>query len=198
MAAARVLELSSADPRRAAFLARALSGLATVLPSVPPRVLDEAAAQETDYGALVAVLQRPEALAAWQQADPFAAARQRAVQLKTQILEAEGGAETTAEVANRLGVSRQAVDKRRRARQLLAVDTVRGHLYPRWQFDGSVALSGLASILADLTAETWEAASWFLAPNPRLQDRRPLDVLRVRQGDKVRAAARAYGEQGAA
>jgi hypothetical protein len=115
-AASRVL--STGDrPDRAAFLARALNGLADVVPALGARTLDEATHAVSDYQALLDAVNSPEVATAWQVSDPFAAARQRAVELKRQLLEAEGGALTVAEVAKRLGISKQAVDKRRRARK---------------------------------------------------------------------------------
>jgi hypothetical protein len=134
----------------------------------------------------------------WQVTDPFAAARQRAVELKRQLLEAEGGALTVAEVAKRLGISRQAVDKRRRARKLLALETSRGFLYPAWQFGDEGVLHGLDRVLAALEAAPWTQASWFPSGDSRLGDARPLEALRRGQLQQVLRAAAAYGEQGAA
>src|SRR2546421_9432284 len=104
-AASRVLSTGDrAD--RAAFLARALNGLADVVPALGTRTLDEAAHAPSDYQALLEAVNSPEVATAWQANDPLATARQRAVELKRHLLESDGGAMTVAEVARRLGISK--------------------------------------------------------------------------------------------
>jgi len=196
-AAARLLTAGDrAD--RATFLARALNGLADVLPALGTRTLDDAAHAPSDYQALLEAVNSPEVATAWQANDPLAAARQRAAELKRHVLEAEGGALTVADVAKRLGISKQAVDKRRRARTLLALATARGFLYPAWQFADEGMLPGFPQVLAVLDAAPWTQASWFLTGDSRLGDARPVDALRRGELKHVLRAAAAYGEQGAA
>ena len=116
-AAARVLGAGDrAD--RAAFLARALNGLAEVVPALGTRALDDAAHAPSDYEALLEAVNSSEVATAWHANDPLAAAHQRAAEIKRHLLESEGGAMTVAEVAKRLGISKQAVDKRRRGHKL--------------------------------------------------------------------------------
>jgi len=196
-AAARLLTAGDrAD--RAAFLARALNGLADVLPAFGTRTLDKAVHAPSDYQALLEAVNSPEVATAWQANDPLAAARQRAVELKRRLLEAEGGAMTVTEVAKFLEISKQAVDKRRRAHNLLALETTRGFLYPAWQFADEGVLPGLPQVLAALEAVPWMQASWFLTGDSRLLDARPVDALRRGELQQVLRAAAAYGEQGAA
>jgi hypothetical protein len=176
-ATAQLLELA-VDERRRTVIARALSGLAAMLPRVSADQLSALAAEETDYGVLASLCQAPATLDAWQHSDPFAAARQRAAEVKQRLLEVEGGVEPVSALAERLGISRQAVEKRLRHGQLLAFELPQGRLYPRWQFDGYRVLDGLPAVLAALDGTAWEKASWLLSPTPRLGDARPLDVLR--------------------
>jgi hypothetical protein len=196
-ATARVLNTGDrAD--RAAFLARALNGLADVVPALGVRTLEDAVRAPSDYEALLEAVNGPEVATAWQVNDRLAAARKRAVEIKRQLLEAEGGAMPVTEVARHLGISKQAVDKRRRVRKLLALETPRGFLYPAWQFADDGVLPGLEEVLAALEGTPWEQASWFLTGDSHLSDRKPLDVLRRGDAQQVLRAARAYGEQGAA
>jgi hypothetical protein len=199
-ATAQLLELAT-DERRRLVIARALSGLAAALPRVPTDQLAALAAEETDYAVLVSLCQAPATLDAWQHSDPFAAARQRGAEVKQRLLEAEGGVEPVAAVAERLGITRQAVEKRLRHGQLLAFELPHGRLYPRWQFVNELVLDTLPSILAALEGTAWEKASWLLSPNPRLGDARPLDVLRRpsrrRAANDVLQAAAAEREYGA-
>jgi len=198
-ATAQLLELA-VDERRRTVIARALSGLAAMLPRVSADQLSALAAEETDYGVLASLCQAPATLDAWQHSDPFAAARQRATEVKQRLIEVEGGVEPVSALAERLGISRQAVEKRLRHGQLLAFELPQGRLYPRWQFDGDRVLDGLPAVLAALDGTAWEKASWLLSPTPRLGDARPLDVLRRptsrrSAADVLRAAAaeREYG-----
>jgi hypothetical protein len=196
-AAARLLATGD-RPDRAAFLARALNGLADVVPALGARTLDEAAQASSDYQALLEAVNSPEVATAWRGNDPFAAARQRAIDMKRRLLEAEGGCLTVAQVAARLGISKQAVDKRRRTGKLLALQTPRGFLYPAWQFGDDGVLPGLERVLARLAVAPWTQAAWFLSGDSRLGDARPLDVLRRGEVEPVLRAAAAHGEQGAA
>ncbi len=132
--------------------------------------------------------------------DALAKARLRGVLAQRELLDAEGGVLTGAELAKVLRVSRQAVDKRRKAGQLLALDVAkRGFLYPAWQVVGPSTLPGLAAVLAALPHDSpWADARFFLSGNHRLHDRRPLDLLRKGNIEPVVRAAKSFGEHGAA
>lgn len=86
------------------------------------------------------------------------------------------GAETAAQILNqedmlsgdmigqRMGISRQAVDKARKAGKLLALEgSKRGFRYPEWQLDQrGFRRSGLIEVL-DLVGNGWEAYRFFMA-----------------------------------
>jgi hypothetical protein len=132
---------------------------------------------------------------------PLVRARLRGVRQRRELLGAEGGAVSSGEAAELLGITPQAVDKRRRAGKLLALPVGRAYLYPVWQFDergrGGV-VSGLEEVLGSFGVEdAWMKASFFLRQNGRLGDQRPLDALRDGEIEAVEGAARAYGEHGA-
>ena len=133
--------------------------------------------------------------------DPLALARFRGIIALRELLHAEGGTLPVGGVAELLGISRQAVDKRRKARQLLAVEVPRrGLRYPAWQFaDTGTALPGLPEVLRALHGhDPLAQARFFLAGNDRLDGERPLDRLRAGEVDPVVDAAHAFGEHGAA
>lgn len=116
---------------------------------------------------------------------------------RARVLEEEGGTVTASEAAQLLGVSRQAIDKRRRAGKIIGVSTgKRGFRYPVWQFDAAAPsgiLVGLEEVLADLTTlEEWDRAEFLLTERVDLGDRRVLDALRDREIDieEVRASAK--------
>src|SRR5215207_7044940 len=104
------------------------------------------------------------------------------VRARRVLLEAEGGTVSSGQAAELLGITPQAVDKRRRAGKLLALPVGRAYLYPVWQFDergrGGV-LQGLEEVLGSFGVEdAWMRVSFFLRQYGRLGDKRPLDVLR--------------------
>ena len=154
------------------------------------------AASESTFDALVRMLDRPELLAELQPRDPLAAARLRGLRLQREILAAEGGSVSGQTLAEALGITRQAVDKRRKRGTLIGLSLGRrGYAYPVWQ----IGLSGLEDVLAELTGlDPWTQAAYLLAPNRWLEGQAPLDALRAGKLEALLAAARLYGEQVAA
>jgi hypothetical protein len=133
--------------------------------------------------------------------DPLAKARLRGAIAMRELLNADGGALTASETAELLGISRQAVDKRRKAMQLLAVELPRrGLLYPAWQLTAQGVLPGVVDVLAELgDHDAWSRARFFVTGNDRLGGARPLDfLLRGKKLEPVLRAARSFGEHGAA
>lgn len=143
--------------------------------------------------ALLHLLDRPELLADLVPRDPLAPARLRGLALKRQLLAAEGGVVSAQNMGAALGISRQAVDKRRRAGILIGLSLGRrGYAYPVWQVD----LEGLPDILAELRGlDPWTQDAFMLAPNRWLDGASPLDALRHGNRDGVLTAARQYGDQ---
>ena len=131
---------------------------------------------------------------------PLAKARLRGIAARHELVEAEGGALAANAMAEALGITRQAVDKRRKAHQLLALDLPkRGFLYPSWQLAKGGVLPGLGDVLAVLPHDSpWADARFFLSGNDRLGGKRPLDLLRKGNVEPVVRAAKMFGEHGAA
>jgi hypothetical protein len=187
------------EPVQAAFLARALNALAHLAPRLNSRELGDAAGAPSDVAVLVKALRAPEALADVEAEDPLVSARLRGVEVREQLLRAEGGTLGVAEVADLLGITRQAVDKRRLAGTLLAVTVgKRGYRYPAWQFSGKDVLRGLPQVLTALHVQPWTQLSWLLSGDPQLEGKRPFDLLRQGEVERVVRAASTYGVQGAA
>ena len=134
--------------------------------------------------------------------DPLAKAWLRGAVAMRELLTADGGALSASDVAKLLGISRQAVDKRRRAGQLLAVELPkRGLLYPGWQFgEGASTLPGFTEVLEALRAhDPWSQARFFITGNDRLGGLRPLALLRKRRPLKpIVDAASTFDTHGAA
>ena len=195
----RVLSVRG-DELREALLTRWLATAAEALHRVPISTLGEAAAASTNVQAVLRVLEAPEMVDRTDPEQTLAAARARGLEARQQLLDAEGGAWTVDQVASHLSVSRQSVDKRRKARKLLALTVGRrGYLYPSWQFARHGVLSGLETILRALAAnDPWAQVIFMLSPSDRLGDKRPLDALRHGKVEEVKVAASAFGEHGAA
>ncbi len=153
-------------------------------------------AADSTYDALVRMLDRPEVLAELRPRDPLAPARLRGLRLQQEILAAEGGSCSAQTLADALGITRQAIDKRRKRGTLVGLSLgSRGYAYPVWQ----IGLAGLEPVLAELRAlDPWTQAAYLLAPNRWLDGETPLSALRDGEIDRVLAAARIYGEQIAA
>ena len=78
------------------------------------------------------------------------------------------------------GVSKQAVEARRKKHTLLAVKTADGRwAYPTFQFTGNAVDPRLVpAVQAFRHAPAWSAALWFVTPNPDLDGASPLDWAR--------------------
>jgi hypothetical protein len=115
------------------------------------------------------------------------------------MLKTSGGVISSGKVAELLNVSRQAVDKRRAANQLLALTQGRrGYSYPTFQFEDGKTLNGLEEVLRNLRAlDPWMQLRFFTSPHERLGNETPIDALRSGKVNDVVRAASGYGEQGA-
>jgi hypothetical protein len=115
-------------------------------------------------------------------------------------LEASGGALSAEQTAEILGLSRQAVDKRRRQGRVIGLTQGRrGYAYPAWQFENGRTLPHLERVLDVLRGhDPWMQMAFFLNGNDRLHGKSPLEALRKGQIDSVLRAASGFGEHGAA
>jgi biotin operon repressor len=182
------------------FITRALNAVAHLTEHSGEAFLQAVAAAPSDFSVLLRALEQSETTEQLRKEDPLLTARLRGIEAKQQLLKAEGGILSVEEVAKLLSISRQAVDKRRRSGQLIAVSPGRrGYAYPAWQFTENGTLPGLQTILQALRHhDEWMQIAFMLNANTRLKGRRPLDELRQGQVDAVVEAAKAYGAQGAA
>jgi hypothetical protein len=125
----------------------------------------------------------------------------RGIHLAQEDLREAGGAYDLDEVRTMMhGVSRQAVDKRVREGKLLAVPGPNNRRrYPTVQFtpDGSV-VDGLREVGEALPSRNpWVMLNFLVNPDDRLQQRRPIDLLKAGELGSVIEAAKRIGEQGA-
>ena len=196
-AASRIRGLAR-EPVRRIFLTRALNAAASLAETLDTPALSEAAAQRTDYSFLLRALEAPEIVKDLTDDDPLAEARLSGLRSKAFLVQAEGGTISADEAAEVLGLTRQGIDRRRRAGRLLALTLGRrGYRYPLWQFSGHGMLPGLEDTLRALDSfGEWARASWFINPNMDFDGRSPLTLLRQGHSEPVIQAARRYGEMG--
>ena len=146
-AAARVLRVTTEHTRRGGAVARLLNAVAHLAEVSDDRSLIDASGARSDYEVLIQVLDRPEVLAELRQYDPLLPARLRGLRVRERLLAAEGGTYTAQEAATAMGISRQAVDNRRRRGRLIGLQLGRrGYAYPVWQFTAGGVLPGLDAV----------------------------------------------------
>ncbi len=189
----------SGDDLKNAILTRCLSLTWRAMERVPSRILLEAAAASSDQEAMLRILEAPEMAVPDADIAAIEAARARGIEARDQLINAEGGSWPVEEVAKYLGLTRQAVDKRRKANKLIGLELGRhGYLYPSWQFSKNGTLPGLEDVLGELSRhDPWAQVIFMLSPNDRLDGAPPLRALREGRIDDVKAAASLFGEHGA-
>lgn len=175
------------DSVQAAFLRRALSALERIASTVPTKTLTEALAAPTDVGSLAQLLSRSEVVgSAVTDLDPLAPSLARNVAHRQTLLTLAGGAMSADEAGRILGITRQAVDKRRRAGALLAVREGSDWRYPACQFDNGEVVVGIPDIVRGLgSTSPWVTLDFLLAPDTVLAGRTPLEALRAGERDPV-------------
>lgn len=165
-----------------------------------PETLRTALSSPTDLGGVASLLSDMAPLGLDLSAvDPFVEAVAHGAAVKQELLESAGGGLTSSQVANALGITRQAVDKRRSRRALLAVPTGSGeHLYPACQFTVEGVIPGIAEVLHAFQMENpWTQLSALLAPAPGLRGKTVLEALKDGQINEAVAVVASLGEQAA-
>ena len=130
--------------------------------------------------------------------DPLAEAMARGVRIKQELLDEAGGGMSSSQVAGALGITRQAVDKRRSRGSLLGVPTGSGEfLYPACQFQSDGVTSGLEEVLQSFQVEDpWTRLSLLLSSAPSLRGKTLLQAIQNGKVTQAVAVASAFGEQG--
>jgi hypothetical protein len=106
---------------------------------------------------------------------------------------AEGGALSGAEMKQAFDLTPAVLYRRRRERRIVYWrDARHNFFYPRWQFTPSGALiPGVQDVLQIFKSDDeWRIMRYFLGSRKQLGNRRPLDLLRAGQADKVMAHVR--------
>ncbi|HYW48286.1 MAG TPA: hypothetical protein VE959_35810 [Bryobacteraceae bacterium] len=183
-----------------AFLKRSVKMLERVSSSASSEALKAALSSPTDIGGVASLLSDLAPLAVDLSAvDPLVEAMARGAAIKQELLTLGGGGLTSSQVASALGVTRQAVDKRRSRRALLAVPNGSGeYVYPACQFTSSGVIPGLEEVLRAFRIRSpWTQLSVLLASAPALGGQTILEALKSGASERAIAIARSFGEQAA-
>ncbi len=132
--------------------------------------------------------------------NPLLQAKLRGVMAKDALLNYQGQALKSSEVALLLDMTRQNVDKYRLSGKLLGVSlNKRGYRYPLWQFTDGQILPGLASVLAAMKdISNWGKFLFMVTGDVRLGNKTPLELLQAGEIETVIEAAKVYGQHSAA
>lgn len=178
------LPQAPADPDsvQATFLRRAMAALECIVAKAPAKTLNEALAAPTGAGSIAQLLSQPELIGpAVVDHDPLVPALARNVEHRTQLLSRAGGVLSAEAVCNIAGISRQAIDKRRRSNSILAIRQGTDWKYPACQLLDGEVLAGIPDVVrAFATQGAWAALDFLLTEDSALGGRSPLEALRQR------------------
>jgi hypothetical protein len=183
-----------------AFLKRSVKMLERVSSSASAEALQSALSSPTDVGGVASLLSDLAPLDVdLSVLDPFMEAMARGAAIKRELLTSGGGGLTSTQVARALGITRQAVDKRRTRHALLAVPNGSGeYIYPACQFTADGVIHGLEEVLrAFQIRNPWTQLSVLLASAPSLGGRTILEVLKAGESERAVDIVASFGEQAA-
>jgi len=126
--------------------------------------------------------------------NPWAEGRKMVRALK----QAEGGALNQVEMAERLGVTVDALQVWTAERQVVAwEDGAKTFRYPVWQLGNHGLMPGIRECLAELSSsDKWAIMRFFLTPSEQLGNRTPLALVRNGQIADAIELARSRGVDG--
>src|ERR1700722_6102820 len=126
------------DTKHPAFCTRILRAVKDLEADLTNTLIDEATAAPTDNLVMIEALSSAPWLSDLAAQDPIVAAKLRGFELRQELLKKAEGVLSSGKVAELLKLSRQGVDKRRAANQLLALTQGRrGYSYPSFQFENA-------------------------------------------------------------
>lgn len=194
-----VAEKQQKDSGRTILYVRVLKAVIEILENIESEIdTGKVASASSDLEVLLALLEESIILEHLKSKDPLAGAKLRGLRKQLDLLEKEGGCVSSSEAAEILKMSKQGVHKARSEGRILGLPRGQNQYYfPVWQFPNGKLLPGLKEVYAAIDANDWMKASFMLAPNTRLNNQSPLDVLRSGAIGPVIEAASLYGEHGA-
>lgn len=180
------------DEIHRALLRRTTRAVERIVRTMPADLLASALAAPSDFGALARAVGDPRVAEPSRAIDPLAGAIGRSIGHREEIAALAGEMLSSAQVSTHLGISRQAIDKRRKTGKLLAVRVGSDWLYPAFQFERGEVMPGFPAVLqAYAGVDPWVVIDAVLAPDDALGGRCLMDAIRA--GDEA-AVARHVGQ----
>ena len=174
---------------RASFLKRTISAVQRMSAEMTDEMLLAALAAPSDLGTLARAIGDSRLVDPAMKIDPLAPAVARSLEHRKILLGLAGPMMSSTQVADLLGLSRQAVDKRRAASRLLALRIGSDWQYPAFQFEDGAVLPDLDRVIASQDgADAWVVLDMLLAQDSALGGRSLLDALRQSDGQAVARA----------
>jgi hypothetical protein len=174
---------------RGIFYQRTVKWVLDIAESAPAEVLQEALARTSARGTIVYVLgEVPVEQEKSEEEILLERAQERALVVQEQLRREAGGLESTQEVVDRTGLSRQTVDRYRKEGKLLALQTAQGFQFPLCQFHGKEIVPDLDEVLPAMQGGSfWETLSGLITPTPLLNGKSMLEALRAGASAEERA-----------
>ncbi|MBA2693068.1 MAG: hypothetical protein H0U65_11335 [Rubrobacter sp.] len=195
--ALRIMEAARGGAVEQVVLARALRQMREGVGYLPEEALVRTASESEDRAVFLTLLSAGVMDEFVEGMDELAKARVEGLAYRRELLEKAGGALGVSDVAELLGLSRDAVDKRRKGGRLIAVVLGRhGMHYPAFQFTENGLLEGLERALKALEPEDgWVALQFFLEEEELLGGKTSAEALESGEVEEVAKVAEVYGEQ---
>jgi len=177
-------------------LARAISRATTV---AGDDLILKALEQPTDIGSIVELLRSTvPLLSAEQEIDPDLRGALASLGGEEDLVRRAGGLKDSDWVAKYLSIHPKSVAAKARRNELLAVTRGDRNLYPAFQFKNGRVIPGVRDILAVLQLRNgWSRLSFFLTPDPGLDDRSPIESFET-DPEAILGLAATVDTQGAA
>ncbi len=171
--------LGRQSPIRDAFIKRSAHVIERLAERADDATLVEAMAAPTDFGTLARVLTDVGVIGtAVAELDPEALDLAREIEHRDKLVQRAGGMLSAEEAGHLLHIGRQAVDKRRRNKTLLAVRQAGDWFYPRAQFQEHEVIPGISEIVKGFEASgPWVTLEFILTSDSVLDGLTPREAL---------------------
>ncbi|NBJ13679.1 Rv2175c family DNA-binding protein [Microvirga arsenatis] len=192
----RAIEISG-EPQKLALLSRAVKGFdAAINAPVNSADLVSILSSSTDVGALAKALTAAASDPVVAKLDPTAELVAAGAARKAELINLAGGLFSLQNVVSLLKITRQAIEKRRKAGTIIAVRTGDDYRYPACQFTQDGMVEGLDMVLKEMPVRAdWMRLEWLLTPDEALDGLSPLEALKKGQLEDVLDVARAQGAE---
>jgi len=164
---------------RDAFVRRTIHAIERLATLADEATLVEAMAAPSDFGTLARVLTDVGSIGpAVAEIDPNAMEFVREIEHREALVRRAGGMLSAEDAGQLLHITRQAVDKRRRARALLAIRQGGDWLYPRAQFHEHETVPGLPEVIKGFEdSGPWIALEFLITEDSVLDGLAPREAL---------------------